>query len=172
MFRPARAADAMMVLSWRNHPIVRERSFTMRVIDDDEHRAWWHAALEDPARHLFIYERDGTPAGVVTYDQSGDGCVWGFYLDLVGIGEGPDQLRAWVEIFDEGIALAFDDLGVMQLHGEVLTANRGVRAIHGRFGFVESEPFQREVDGEAREAVHMQLTPDRRRTRRTDRSTR
>lgn len=164
MLRPARREDAEDVLRWRNHPTVREWSFTTREIELDEHLAWWERVQDDPTHHLYVFERDGEPAGVVNYDVEDDGsAVWGFYLDLEGIGEGPDLLRAWGEVFTQGIDLAFDELDITELKGEVLTGNRGVRALHMRHGFEESEPYEREVDGEPREAVHMRLTPDMRR---------
>lgn len=152
------------MLAWRNHPRVRTASFTTGEIALEDHLAWWERVQQDDSRHLHVFEQDGRPAGVVHYDVGDDGtAVWGFYLDLEGIGEGPELLRAWGRVFEEGIAFAFDELGVTSLEGEVLVDNRGVRALHHRHGFQESDPYDRDVDGITKQAVHMQLTPERRR---------
>lgn len=172
MLRPARPDDAEMVLGWRNHPKVRELSFSPEEIDRATHQAWWASALEDPDRSVFIYERDGIPRGVVTYQREDGGAfTWAFYLDLAGLGDGPDLLAAWVEIFEEGIAMAFERLNATLLHGDVLSENRAVRALHRRFGFEEGEPYTREVNGVTRTAVHMRLTQDDRRPRRREHRT-
>lgn len=166
MLRPARRGDAEQVLRWRNHPVVRAHSLQTHEIALDEHLAWWDRVQKDPQRHIYIYERDGESSGVVNFDVAPDGsAMWGFYLDLAGLGDGPDLLRAWGQVFEDGIEMAFGELGVASLEGEVLVGNRAVRALHLRFGFEESAPFEREVDGERRHVVYMLLTAETRRTR-------
>lgn len=168
MLRPARDEDRELVRRWRNHPAVRAVSFTRHEITAEEHAAWWERVAADDARHVYVYELDGVPHGAVSYDIRDDGsAIWGFYLDRYDLEDGPPVLRALGEIFEQGIDLAFDELGVRELGGEVLVGNRAVRALHARHRFEESAPYERLVDDEVREAVRMTLTPERRRRRRT-----
>lgn len=169
MLRDAEDADRDRVLGWRNHPQVRERSFTSHRISAEEHARWWRAVAEDPDRKLKIFEWNERPSGVVTYELEDDGsALWGFYLDVEGLEERAELLPAWFAIFEEGIDYAFETLGVGRLHGEVLTDNTAVLRLHERFGFDVSDPFDRVVDGREREAVHVELeAEDRRRGRRS-----
>lgn len=171
MLREPEDADRDRVLSWRNHPRVRERSFTSHRISPDEHARWWHAVAADPDRTLKIFEWNERPVGVVTYELERDGSArWGFYLDVDGLEERAELLGAWFAIFEEGIDHAFRDLEVQRLHGEVLTDNTAVLRLHERYGFDVSEPFKREVDGEEREAVHVELRAQDRRDGRRSRT--
>ena len=51
---PATKDDADFLLTIRNHPETRRWSFETGEILPGEHRAWFLAALVDPARRLFV----------------------------------------------------------------------------------------------------------------------
>ncbi|GGK97965.1 GNAT family N-acetyltransferase [Mangrovihabitans endophyticus] len=147
MLRAAAEADRDVVLAWRNHPEVRSVSFTTHVITPDEHAGWWQRALDDPQRHVLIFEDGGVPAGVVTIDLRDSVPTWGFYLDVAGLSERGVLLPAWMRLEKETVDFAFGQLGLDRLGGETLASNRQVIALHRRFGFRETRRYEREVDG-------------------------
>lgn len=156
VLRDAVDADCRLILSWRNHPDVRRQSFTTHEIGAAEHLNWWAAVRADARRLLLVYERDGAACGVVTYDlRDPAGVTWGFYLDVAGLGDG--LLAAWIDLEREAIAHAFDVLGARALRGEVLATNLPVRGLHRRNGFVETEEYDRMIDGVARRVVAVEL---------------
>lgn len=68
-FVPAAAADAERLYEWRNHPDTRRHSGDSRVIALADHRQWFAALLQDPARRIWIARLgEGAPVGVVRFD--------------------------------------------------------------------------------------------------------
>ncbi len=58
---------------------------------------------------------------------------------------------------------AFDELGLDELHGEVLEHNAVVRQMNRRFRFVEGEPETRSADGREITVFPISLHKDNRR---------
>lgn len=159
MLRDATDADRDLVRAWRNHPQVRQASLTRHEIGADEHARWWVAVRADPTRRVLIYERSGTPAGIVTFaDLDAPVAVWGFYLDVASLEPAGDLLRAWLELERAAVDFAFAELGVVTLGGETLAWNKQVIALHKRFGFAVTRTYEVDVDGEPQEVVWTQLT--------------
>ncbi|XVX19324.1 UDP-4-amino-4,6-dideoxy-N-acetyl-beta-L-altrosamine N-acetyltransferase [Actinomycetota bacterium] len=151
MLRPATDADRDVMLTWRNHPEVREVSVNQHVIAPEEHAAWWEATKTRPDREVYIYERGGIPSGVVTFfdlDRKAGTSWWGYYLDNAGLEERGQLLPAWIQIQREAKKLAFGELGLHTLEGEVLERNEAVRRFNARNGFEEVERYTHEIDGE------------------------
>ena len=69
--RPAVAADAGSVLTWRNDERTRRYSGEGVVIASDDHVAWFAALLADDSRKMLIAEEEGIAAGVLRYDIEG-----------------------------------------------------------------------------------------------------
>jgi UDP-4-amino-4,6-dideoxy-N-acetyl-beta-L-altrosamine N-acetyltransferase len=137
LLRAATEKERDLIRRWRNHPRVRESSFVTRPIEAEEHLGWWEGVREG-RRQVLIFERAGIPAGVVQFgdiDRSESSAVWGFYLDIEGLGK--ELLPAWMELEGEALRYAFEVLGLQILRGETLVANTPVRALHKRFGFTE-----------------------------------
>jgi hypothetical protein len=158
-----------VVLGWRNHEKVRQVSLNTGIIAPDEHRAWWAAVAADPRRQILIYEWQGRPAGVVTFDarQADErGVVWGFYLDIEGLEASGSLLPAWMELERAAVDYAFDELGALRLGGETLAWNTPVIQLHRRFGFTITDRYQREIDGVSQEVVWTELAASDRRGRR------
>lgn len=167
MLRPATEHDVELIRRWRNHPKVRRASFTTHEIGAEEHRRWWRAVSEDPARLMLIYERDGRRAGVVIFTgldtpdvPDRDAAVeWSKYVDVDGLGA--DRGAAWRELEREALAYAFTELGVARIGASTLAANEPVLRLHRENGFTEVRRYQREIDGEPREVVWNELTSAR-----------
>ncbi|GAA2634228.1 GNAT family N-acetyltransferase [Actinomadura fulvescens] len=161
MLRDVSDADLGALRRWRNHPEVRRASFTTHEIGELEHRRWWERVRADPARRVLVYEHRSTPCGVVTFSGiDGAGAWWGFYLDLDGLDASGELLPAWLGLERAAIAHAFGPLGLRVLRGEVLAANEAVLRFHRRCGFSETGRHVREIDGEERVVVRMEIGRD------------
>jgi UDP-4-amino-4,6-dideoxy-N-acetyl-beta-L-altrosamine N-acetyltransferase len=150
MLRPATDDDRHRILMWRNHPDVRAASLTRHEIGTDEHAAWWSLGSDEAARAVFVYERHGVPSGVVTFfdlDRERGTSSWGYYLDNAGLAERGELLPAWIEIQRQAVALAWEELGLRMLEGEVLDGNEAVRHFNRRNGFEEIGSYVKEIDG-------------------------
>jgi UDP-4-amino-4,6-dideoxy-N-acetyl-beta-L-altrosamine N-acetyltransferase len=164
MLRPSTDADRDLVLRWRNHPDVRAVSLTQHEITPEEHATWWEDTKTRTDRAVYVYERGGIPAGVVTFfdlDREAGTSWWGYYLDNTGLTERGELLPAWIQIQREAKRLAFDDLGLLALEGEVLESNEGVRSFNRRNGFEEVDSYVRDVDGTPTRVVKVRATKEK-----------
>jgi RimJ/RimL family protein N-acetyltransferase len=71
--RPATAADAALLLAWRNDEATRLASHNTDPVRPGDHARWLDALLRSPARRLFIAEANGEPVGSVRADRDDDG---------------------------------------------------------------------------------------------------
>ena len=71
--RPAGAADAGMLLAWRNDPETRRWSRTPSPVPASEHRAWLDRSLADRDRMLLVVEDADGPVGTVRWDHEPGG---------------------------------------------------------------------------------------------------
>jgi UDP-2,4-diacetamido-2,4,6-trideoxy-beta-L-altropyranose hydrolase len=71
--RPATAADAALLLAWRNDEATRLASHNTEPVHPEDHARWIDALLRNPARRLFIAEASGEPVGSVRADRDEDG---------------------------------------------------------------------------------------------------
>lgn len=168
MLRPATDADVDTMRAWRNQEPNRLASVNSHEIGAGEHAAWWTRTRDDPTRQVLVYERAGVPAGVVTFfdlrrDAPRRSGGWGFYLDAETLQARDELLPAWLEVMQEALRYAFDELGLDDLHGEVLADNASVRQMNRMFRFVEGEGEPREVDGRRIVVIPIALRRENRR---------
>lgn len=165
MLRPASAADVDPMRSWRNQEPNRLASINSHEIGADEHAAWWARTSADPSRRVLVYEHEGVPAGVVTFFdlEPGKSSAWGFYLDAEGLEIRDEVLPAWLGVMQEAVRYAFDELGLEELHGEVLGHNASVRQMNRMFRFVEGTGEAREADGRTIVVIPISLRRENRR---------
>lgn len=126
--------DLEQVLSWRNHPEVRSYMYSQHKITLEEHTRWFSRAMQDPKRHLLIFEINGTPRGFFQINHVANGGIadWGFYA-------APDAPQGTGrELGKSALQYAFETLGLHKLCGQALAFNK--RSIH----FHLSLGFQRE----------------------------
>lgn len=166
MLRTATDGDVDIIRILRNQEPNREVSINAHEISADEHAGWWAKASVDPTRRVLIYERDGVTAGVVNFfdlEVDAKTGAWGFFLDAEGLAERGETLPAWIEVMKDAINYAFDELGLDELHGEVLEHNAVVRQMNRRFRFVEGEPETRYAEGREITVFPISLHKDNRR---------
>lgn len=66
--RLATAADAALLLEWRNDPETCAQSKNSAPLDPDSHIRWLAETLESESRQLFIALEDNVPVGTIRYD--------------------------------------------------------------------------------------------------------
>lgn len=69
VLRGATAADADLLLAWRNDQETRRWSRSGAVVDPAGHRAWLARVLADPDRRLLVAEQGNRPVGTVRLDR-------------------------------------------------------------------------------------------------------
>lgn len=147
--KPLTEAELELILPWRNAPAVRRAMYSHHEISLDEHRAWFARLQQDRSRRWYLY-RDAAdvPQGVVYFteiDPVQATAFWGFYARP----EAPSGtgLRILVDALD----VAFGELGLHKLNGEVLADNERSIHLHTKVGFIEEGRFrQQHFDGETR----------------------
>lgn len=139
ILRSIRDDELLLMLGWRNAPGVRSNMYTKHEISIEEHQAWWAKINQCADQCYLMYERAGTPLGVVginsinTMDQH---AFWAFYA-------APDAPRG-TGTFMEFLALdyIFEVLSLHKLSCEVLGFNSSVIKLHQKFGFVIEGVFR------------------------------
>jgi RimJ/RimL family protein N-acetyltransferase len=95
--RPATAADAALLLAWRNDEATRLASHNTERVHPEDHARWLDALLRNPARRLFIAEANGEPVGSVRADRDDDGAChelsWTVAPSARGRGLGAPMVR-------------------------------------------------------------------------------
>lgn len=82
--RPAVAADAGLLLAWRNDPVTRAMSLETGDTPPERHAEWLAAKLADPTSELWIGEVNGLPVAQVRLDLAEPGVA------VVSISVAPD----------------------------------------------------------------------------------
>jgi UDP-4-amino-4,6-dideoxy-N-acetyl-beta-L-altrosamine N-acetyltransferase len=125
--------DLERVLRWRNAPRIRAASHSDRVIEPDEHRAWFARVREDGMPTRFVFECEGRPVGVVTLadvDREAGRCTWGFYLGVEDAPRGAGTAMGFL-----ALERIFEGLGFSEVTGQVLAGNEASARFHERLGF-------------------------------------
>jgi len=143
--RPMVHADLQRVLTWRNHPDVRRYMYTRHEITLDEHLRWFERSLEDPKKHLLIFELDKQPQGFVNFDESGDVGIadWGFYA-------APDADKGCGrQLGCAALSYAFTQLKLHKVCGQALAHNHRSIRFHRALGFQQEGTLRdQHFDGE------------------------
>jgi UDP-4-amino-4,6-dideoxy-N-acetyl-beta-L-altrosamine N-acetyltransferase len=137
--------DLTRVLLWRNHPDIRNFMLTRREISFDEHWRWFEQSLETGARHLLIFEMEGEPRGVVSFDSPSAGGIseWGFY-SAPGAPKGTGRALGAA-----AMQHGFGELALHKIFGRTLAGNERSIRFHRKLGFQQEGVLQEHhFDGE------------------------
>ena len=138
-------ADLGQVLAWRNHPDVRHYLFTQHEIAMGEHQRWFERTLQDPKKHMLIFEENRLALGFVNFNVVGSGGIadWGFYA-------APDAPKgSGSRLGCAALNHAFTQLKLHKINGQALAHNERSIKFHQTLGF-QQEGILREqhFDGE------------------------
>jgi UDP-4-amino-4,6-dideoxy-N-acetyl-beta-L-altrosamine N-acetyltransferase len=129
--RPMIEDDLESVLSWRNHPDIRDYMYATHEITSKEHRKWFKGATQNSAIRLLIFEQDNIARGFLnlTIGRCPSVADWGFYV-------APDSPKGTGRALG-GCALCyvFQKLQLHKLCGEALSFNKRSIIFHEALGF-------------------------------------
>lgn len=130
--RPMERRDLEIVLSWRNHPEVRNYMLTQHEISPDEHQAWFERASRNLSRSLLIVEEADAPLGFVNFSGVKPGGVsdWGFYA-VPGAPRGTGR-----KLGQAALSYAFGPLMLHKVCGQALDYNEASMHFHENLGFL------------------------------------
>lgn len=132
LLRDIRPDELELMLAWRNAPNVRANMYTRHEISLEEHLAWWANIEKKTDQRYFMYELDGSPAGVVAFagiDHLSSNSSWAFYASP----QAPKGVGSRMEFL--ALEQAFGGMCLHKLHCEVLAFNTPVIKLHQKFGF-------------------------------------
>lgn len=145
LVRPMVQSDVARVLAWRNHPEVRRHMYTQHEIALDEHQHWFDRALQDPRKHLLIFEWGEQPFGFVNFSELASGNIvdWGFYA-------APDAPKgSGRRLGCAALDHAFTHLKLHKVCGQALAYNERSIHFHRALGFQQEGTLrEHHFDGE------------------------
>jgi UDP-4-amino-4,6-dideoxy-N-acetyl-beta-L-altrosamine N-acetyltransferase len=126
--------DLDIVLCWRNSDEVRHYMYNNKLIDDKEHKLWFHNSKNNPEIVNLIIEKDTNPIGVISFSNI-DNCRgtadWAFY-------SGNRSIKVLGIIMElAALKFAFEHLHLRKLSAKILSLNSAVVNFHKKFGFNE-----------------------------------
>lgn len=138
--QPLTEADLELILPWRNAPAERRATYSHHEITLGEHLDWFGRTQKNPTRRCYLYhDASGIPQGVVNFTDlnvAQGTAFWGFYArPEAPFGSGQQILVAALD-------LAFGDLRLHKLSGEVLADNTKSLYLHKQVGFTEEGRFR------------------------------
>jgi UDP-4-amino-4,6-dideoxy-N-acetyl-beta-L-altrosamine N-acetyltransferase len=168
-FRDLVDADLERIYRWRNLPDVAANMYSDHVITPEEHARWFAGLPQRADYRYWIVTLDSRPVGLVNLahlDRANRRTDWGFYLaepDAKGRGVG-----GFVEV--QVMRVAFDELGLNKLYGEVLAFNTSALAFHERHGYRREGCLRQHVmkDGRPHDVVPIGMLRDEWLERRAD----
>lgn len=139
---PISEIDLPMLLAWRNSSLIREAMYNNNEILWEEHYSWFKRTQEEQynGRH-YLFKKNDIPLGVVNFSDismKNKRLSWGFYIGNSQAPRGTGTLMGLA-----ALDLAFLNMGIHKVCGEVLEANKKSMKYHERLGF-EREGFLRE----------------------------
>ena len=143
--RPMSPDDLERVLAWRNNPQVRRYMYTQHEISLDEHLRWFERTLQDPRKHLLIFESGKQALGFVNFSEPGSGGIadWGFYV-------APDAPKgSGRKLGRTALNHAFNNIKLHKVCGQALAFNERSILLHQSLGFQQEGIFRgQQFDGE------------------------
>lgn len=129
--RPLAQEDLAQILSWRNHPDIRQHMLTRHEISPDEHQRWFERASQDARKRLLIVEEAGVAIGFVNFTGVEPAGVadWGFYA-APGAARGSGK-----KICATALNTAFGDFLLHKVCGQALKSNAASAGLHLALGF-------------------------------------
>lgn len=136
--RKIKEKDLKLVLSWRNHPSIRNSMFNQNIISLNDHKAWFSREEQRESSCWLIYSDDaGQDQGVVyctSIDIENKHAFWGFYT-------APEAVKGTgTNMCSEALDYFFSEFSLRKISAEVIESNKRSHLFHKKLGFsVEGE---------------------------------
>lgn len=137
--------DLAMILTWRNHPNIRNYMLSQHQISPQEHLNWFNRVNGDKTKQQLIVLEGVDPIGFIQFDSTSrnDIANWGFYVR-------PDAPKgSGSKLGQAGLAHAFTDLGLHKVCGQAIESNVASITFHKKLGFAEEGRLRehQKIDG-------------------------
>ncbi len=80
-FREARKKDEKLLFDWRNDSCVRKWSFNKKPIIFLDHKKFFNEKINDKNYHMWIFQKNNLPCGLVRINNKGRRAVINYYID-------------------------------------------------------------------------------------------
>ena len=125
--------DLEMVLQWRNHDDIRKWMVNSDIITLSDHLAWFERNKNRTDRLFYMFEYRQRPQGYISFIAIPNSTAyeWGFYVK-------PDAEKGMGHLLGiAALTLAFEELGLRKIFGQVLAFNEKSLSFHKKMGFVQ-----------------------------------
>lgn len=150
LLRTMKDNDLDLVLSWRNHPSIREQMYSRHEISKQEHEAWFAKMKMREDVDLLIFELDGKPSAYAKLDLNieAKSAIWGFY-------KAPNaEHGTGTRLGNAVLKHAFETRNLDVLEAEVIENNKKSLSFHTKIGFKQDKLEENKYfDGEKYHAV-------------------
>jgi UDP-4-amino-4,6-dideoxy-N-acetyl-beta-L-altrosamine N-acetyltransferase len=130
------------IWEWRNSEHIRLNMMNDRIIEWEEHLAWYDRIQESSKNIYKMFVINESPIGLINFtdiDIENDKCNWGFYLGEEAP-KGTGTLMCYL-----GLNYAFNELHIRKLCAEVLAFNHASLKIHQKLGFHKEGVLERHL---------------------------
>lgn len=137
--RPIKDYELEMMLEWRNAPEVRNSMFNTHIISLNDHLEWWERTKRDDSLQYYLYEYEGIVSGIVYFtdiDKFAHQAKWGFY-------KSPEAKKGiGTKMLILALELAFSNLKMCKIYGEILGHNTSSLKLHRKLGFENEKIYK------------------------------
>lgn len=100
LLRRVKFSDWRLLLEWRNDLVTRQNSITTDEVQEEPHKKWLEASLDNPNRELYILEDDSVAVGTIRSDKTEEGSFilsWNIAPEARGKGYGVKILEIFLK---------------------------------------------------------------------------
>lgn len=123
--------DLSTILEWRNHNDIRKYMVNTSIISYENHLQWFIRNQNRDDRHFFVFEYQEQLEGYVSFQQieNSKAHEWGFYIK-------PQAIKGMGSLLGQSsLELAFKQLNIDKIFGQVLSFNQKSIKFHHKLGF-------------------------------------
>lgn len=123
--------EKLTVLSWRNHPVVKQWMFTQHEISQEEHLCFIENLKSRNDRRYFVVKKEGDALGVVSLSEIDTKA----HTAELGIYAAPEQKGVGKLLLETIWTYAKDELKLKTIFAEVLQQNQKAIKLYENTGF-------------------------------------
>lgn len=130
------------IWEWRNSEQIRLNMMNDRIIEWEEHLAWYKR-IKESAKYIYkVFVINERPVGLIDFtdiDVDHGKCNWGFYLGI------DTPKGTGTQMCYHGLKYAFNELCIRKICAEVLAFNHASLKIHEKLGFHKEGILERHL---------------------------
>lgn len=143
MLKKLEDKELEIVLEWRNSDRVRNFMYNNQIISLEEHKKWFRKISQSDSDQYYTFVFNDKPVGLVYFndiDKKNKHCFWGFYIGDTNVPKGSGTAMGYL-----GLNIAFENLDMNKIYGEVLSINERSIIFHEKLGFIREGHFRKHI---------------------------